>query len=69
MEAKTPSLGERTWLTVPQAAHELHIPRTRAYALIARGDLPAIRLGERSLRVNRRELEEFLLQTRRVVTR
>ena len=69
MEAKTPSLGERTWLTVPQAAHELHIPRTRAYALIARGDLPAVRLGERSLRVNRRELEEFLLQTRRVVTR
>jgi excisionase family DNA binding protein len=69
MEAKTPSLGERTWLTVAQAAHELHIPRTRAYELIQAGDLPAVRLGERSIRVNRRELEDFLLQTRRVVTR
>ena len=57
---------ERTWLTVPEVAKELNIPRTRAYELIQRGDLPAVRVGERSIRVNRRELERFLLEKRRV---
>jgi excisionase family DNA binding protein len=54
------------WLTVPEAAEELRIPRTRCYELIQRGELPAVRLGERSIRVNRRELEKFLLENRRV---
>jgi len=67
MDTKTPSIGGRTWLTVSEAAEELHIPHTRCYELIQRGELPAIRIGERSLRVNRRELEMFLLENRRVV--
>ena len=58
---------ERTWVTVPEAAEELRIPRTRAYELIAAGELPAVRIGERSIRVNSRELERFLLEKRRVV--
>jgi excisionase family DNA binding protein len=58
---------ERTWVTVPEAAEELRIPRTRAYELIAAGELPAVRIGERTIRVNRRELERFLLEKRRVV--
>ncbi len=57
----------REWLTVPEVAEELHIPRTRAYALIANGELPAVRIGERSIRVNRQELKRFLLETRQVV--
>ena len=67
MDIKTPSTGERTWLTVPQVADELHIPRTRAYELIACGELPAVRIGERSIRVNRQKLERFLLESRRIV--
>jgi excisionase family DNA binding protein len=55
------------WLTVPEVAENLKIPRSRAYDLVQRGDLPAVRLGERSIRVNRRELERFLLGSRRVV--
>jgi len=47
-------------------AEELHIPRTRAYELIARGELPAVRIDERSIRVNGNELERFLLESRRV---
>ncbi len=66
METKTSSTGERTWLTVPQVAEELHLPRTRTYELIARGELPAVRIGERSIRVNRQELERFLFESRRV---
>jgi len=58
---------QQSWLTVPEVAEELQIPRTRAYSLIADGELPAVRIGERSIRVNRAELERFLLETRRVI--
>jgi excisionase family DNA binding protein len=68
METKTPSVGQRNWLTVPEAAQELRIPRSRCYELIQRGELPAVRIGERSIRVNHRELERFLLETCRVAT-
>lgn len=64
---KVPDTSEKGWLTVPDLAEELQIPRTRAYELIARGDLPAVRIGERSIRVHRQELERFLLEKRRVV--
>lgn len=66
MDVKTSRTAERAWLTVPEAAGELHIPRTRCYELIQRGELPAVRIGERSIRVNRAELESFLLKNRRV---
>jgi excisionase family DNA binding protein len=69
METKTQDASERGWLTVPEVAEELNIPRSRAYELIQRGELPAVRVGERSIRVNRRELERFLLETRQVVAR
>ena len=57
----------RKWLKVPEVAEELSIPRSRAYDLIQHGELPAVRIGERSIRVNRRELERFLLETRQIV--
>jgi excisionase family DNA binding protein len=60
-------LEAKVWLKVPEAAALLGINRTRAYELIASGDLPAVRVGERSIRVNRAELERFLLEQRRVV--
>lgn len=60
---------EKSWLTVREVAELLHIPLTRAYALIARGELPAVRLGERSIRVNKKQLEQFLLETRQIVSK
>jgi excisionase family DNA binding protein len=66
MDMKTLDAGDKNWLTVPEAAEELRIPRTRCYELIQRGDLPAVRIGERSIRVNRGELERFLFENRRV---
>jgi excisionase family DNA binding protein len=53
------------WLKVPEVAELLQLPRTRAYELIRRGELPAVRVGERSIRVHRGELERFLLDERR----
>jgi excisionase family DNA binding protein len=58
--------SERDWLKVPEAAKLLGLPKTRTYELIQRGELPAVRIGERSIRVNRKELERFLLEKRRV---
>jgi excisionase family DNA binding protein len=66
MDTKTPDAKAKSWLTVPEAADDLRIPRTRCYELIQRGELPAVRIGERSIRVNRAELERFLLESRRV---
>ncbi len=57
----------REWLKVPEVAEELGIPRSRAYELVAKGDLPGVRIGQRSIRVHRGELERFLLETRQVV--
>jgi excisionase family DNA binding protein len=58
---------EQLWLKVPEVAAELRIPRSRCYELIQQGLLPAVRVGDRSIRVNRKEMEQFL-ETRRVVT-
>ena len=59
--------GNTEWMRVPEAAALLGLPRTRTYELIQRGELPAVRIGERSIRINRAELERFLLESRRVV--
>ncbi len=59
----------REWLKVPEVAELLGMTRTRAYELVAAGELPAARIGKRSIRVNRRELERFLLKDRRIVSK
>ena len=40
---------ERLVVSVPEAARLLGISRTHAYEMIARGELPCIRLGRRIL--------------------
>jgi excisionase family DNA binding protein len=59
--------GEMEWMKVPEAAAYFRIPRSRMYELVQRGELPAVRIGERSIRVNRREVEQFLREHRSVV--
>ncbi|MGA2522356.1 MAG: helix-turn-helix domain-containing protein [Acidimicrobiales bacterium] len=49
----------RLVLTVDEAAYLLHISRSLAYELIARGELPALRLGRRIV-IPRVMLEELL---------
>lgn len=50
----------REALTVKEAAVELNISPGLAYRLIAKGDLPAIRLGEKKLIVPRKAIEKIL---------
>ena len=54
------------WMRVPVAAAYFSVPRSRMYDLIQRGELPAVRIGERSIRVNRKEVERFLAEKRRI---
>ena len=56
------------WMRVPEAARYFNVPRSRMYELIHSGDLPAVRIGERSIRVNREEAEQFLRENRRIVS-
>ena len=51
--------SEREWLTIREIQKELAIGRTKAWQLVASGAVPAVKIG-RSVRVNRRDLEEWL---------
>jgi excisionase family DNA binding protein len=55
-----PDRGTLT-MSVPEAADVLGISRAFAYALVARGDLPSLRLGRRVV-VPRRALEQLIEQ-------
>ena len=54
------------WTKVPEAAEYFRIPRSRMYSLIQEGELPAVRLGPRSIRVDIREVERVLTEKRRI---
>ena len=47
------------YLKVPEVAEVLRIARSRAYELVAEGEIPSVRIG-RSVRVSRKELERWL---------
>jgi excisionase family DNA binding protein len=54
----------REWMKVPEAAQYFGVPRSRMYDLIQRGEVPAVRLGQRSIRVNIGQAERFLWKQR-----
>lgn len=51
------------WLSLKDVQQMLGIGRTKTYELVGTGELPAVRIG-RCIRVNSRELEEWLLAQR-----
>ena len=55
----SPAGSDRLVLTVDEAAYLLNISRGLAYELVARGELPAIRLGRRIV-IPRVAIEELL---------
>jgi excisionase family DNA binding protein len=50
---------EKEWLSLKDVQRTLGIGKTKAYELVATGELPAVRIG-RCIRVNRAELEGWL---------
>ena len=53
---------DRMLLTVPEAAVMLRIGRNLAYELVARGELPAVRLG-RAIRIPRDVLHDWVRES------
>lgn len=56
--------GEKEYMKVREVAEFLQIGRSRAYELVADGEIPSVKIG-RSVRVSRRELERWLEEQRR----
>ena len=54
---------QHEWLKVREVAEVLRIARSRAYELVADGEIPAVKIG-RSVRVNRKELDRWLAEHR-----
>ena len=55
--------GRHEYLKVPEVAQILRIARSRAYELVAGGEIPSVRIG-RSVRVKRAELDRWLEEQR-----
>ncbi len=60
---------KEAWMTVAEVAEELKLPQARVYKLIrnCRNPLPAHRVGERTIRVKRDELQAWL-EDRKIVS-
>ncbi len=54
-----PKGDEDRLLTVPEVARRLRLSRGRTYILLARGDLPRIKVGG-AVRIDARDLEAYL---------
>jgi excisionase family DNA binding protein len=54
---------QHEYLKVMEVARIIRVARSRAYELVAQGEIPSIRIG-RSVRVNRRELDRWLEEQR-----
>jgi excisionase family DNA binding protein len=53
------SAVEGEWLTLKQMQEILSLGKTKCWELVATGQIEAVRIG-RSVRVNRKSLEQFL---------
>ncbi len=49
-------------LRIPGAAAELSIGRSRLYELIAAGELRAVKIGERGVRIPASEIDRFVTE-------
>ncbi len=54
-----PGGDENRLLTVPEVAKRLRLSRGRTYILLARGELPRIKVGG-AVRIDARDLEAYL---------
>ena len=54
---------EREWITLRDMQQVLGIGSTKAYELVASGEVPSVRIG-RAIRISRKELEHWLEEQR-----
>jgi excisionase family DNA binding protein len=58
MTTTTPE--EEALLTVPEAASLLRVSRALAYRMVATGEIPSVRIGQRVVRIRRDQLDRWL---------
>lgn len=63
-----PGDGSDVWLDVRTVQLYLQISLTSIYKLIHQGEIPAVKLGTKTIRVNRKALEEYLQRAQEPVT-
>ncbi len=51
-------------MTIAEVQRRLSIGRTQAYALLAKREIPAVRIGSKSLRVTQEDLERYIEENR-----
>ena len=62
-----PGDGSDVWLDVRAVQLYLQISLTSIYKLIQKGEMPAAKLGTKTIRVNRKALEEYLQRAQQSV--
>ena len=62
-----PGDGSDVWLDVRTVQLYLQISLTSIYKLIHQGEMPAAKLGTKTIRVNRKALEEYLQRAQQSV--
>ena len=62
-----PGDGSDVWLDARAVQLYLQISLTSIYKLVHAGEIPAVKLGTKTIRVNRRALEEYLQRAQQMV--
>ena len=60
---KEGKIPEKTFLRPDEVAEILEISRRSVYRLIKQGELMAMRVGDRPLRIPRKELRDYIAET------
>lgn len=55
-------------LSLRELADETGVPRSTWYTIVARGELPVVRIGERGIRVREDDFLEWVEQNREVAS-
>jgi excisionase family DNA binding protein len=62
-QGQGPQSAAKEWLSIRQLQDLLGIGHTKAYSLIASGEIPSVKIG-RIIRINRQDLNDWLEQQR-----
>jgi excisionase family DNA binding protein len=62
-QGQSPQSAAQEWLSIRQLQDYLGTGHTKAYSLVASGEIPSVKIG-RIIRINRQDLRDWLEQQR-----
>jgi excisionase family DNA binding protein len=60
-QGQSPQSAQKEWLSIRQLQDLLGIGHTKAYSLVASGEIPSVKIG-RIIRINQQDLSDWLNQ-------